>query len=276
VNDPHPAVRMASVETLIYLINIDKELAVRWFCKACADDLRIAASPRAALFFNHSFHSHFDQLSPIISKMVRSPLDDVTYEGAREATARWLFHGMLEQEVAECCQGTIPQRKGIADVTSYFMSDEKYREQCWELLLPLLDDPEKEVRDAANIMFRGDSLLSCKIDFTKAYIKSKSFCDHPSQLVDKLKDFPGSLLDLADVIFTLCEIFTSKLQKKSRDHSSSVVGVVSDVSSLLLRLYEQSPGTGNEQITNCCLDIWDELFEKRVGMVRELTNAIEK
>ena len=58
VNDPHPAVRMASIEALLPLLNIDKDLAVSWFSKACSEDLRVAASPLAVAFFNHTITSH--------------------------------------------------------------------------------------------------------------------------------------------------------------------------------------------------------------------------
>jgi hypothetical protein len=44
--------------------------------------------------------------------------------------------------------------------------------------------------------------------------------------------------------------------------------------SLLLRLYEQS----EEQYPDVacqCLDMWDTLFERRIGMTRELARAID-
>jgi len=62
VHDLHPVVRMAALEAIYPVLNIDKDLAVQWFCEACKDDLRIAASPHALHFFNYVFPSYSDQV----------------------------------------------------------------------------------------------------------------------------------------------------------------------------------------------------------------------
>jgi hypothetical protein len=278
VRDPHPAVRMASIEALLPVLNIDRDLAVVWFCEACKDDLRVAASPRAVLFFNYTVSSYFDRISPFIQAMVRSPLEEVAQEGAKEVTARWLFHGLFKQELVECRKGTIPQRKGVAQIASHFLNDEKYSARCQELLLPLLDDPEKDVRAETTNVFRIKTFPNESIskEFLKIYIRSKAFADDPSRIAYSLKEFSGSLVPLAEIIFVICEVFSTTLREKSREAGSRVPHTVSDVCSLLLRIYEQSQGSSNAEIANLCLDIWDMLFENRVGIIRELTRAIEK
>jgi hypothetical protein len=278
VKDPHPAVRMASIDALLPVLNIDKELAVVWFCNACADDLRVAASPKAVFFFNYTVSSHFGRIAPLIRAMVSSTLDEVSQEGAEEVTARWLFHGLFEHELGECRKGTVPQRKGVAQIAAHFLNDEKYAVRCEELLLPLLDDLEKDVRAETLNMFHSKDFPKESIvkEFLKKYIRSKAFADDPSRIVHSLENFPGSFVPLADIIFGICEVFSTTLREKSRDYGTPMPHTVSDVCSLLLRLYEQSQGSGKAEIADRCLDIWDMLFENRVGIVRELTKAIEK
>jgi len=103
-----------------------------------------------------------------------------------------------------------------------------------------------------------------------------AFADNPDRFVYILEDFPGSLLPLSEAIFTICEVFSTTLKEQSRNVGSVIPHAVSRTSSILLRLYEQAQTAENAQIANRCLDIWDMLFENRVGIVRELTNAIEK
>jgi len=279
VNDPHPAVRMASINTLLPVLNIDKDLAVAWFCKACESDLRVVASPRAVIFFNHTIESHFDQIAPIIRAMMRSPLDEVSQEGAKEVVARWLFYEMFEKELSECRKGSIPQRKGIAQIAASFVNNERYAERCQELLRPLFNDPEKGVRaETLKMMYRDilPNRLAKYSEFMKAYIRSATFTDDPSVIVHNLKDFSGSLIPLAEIIFAVCEVFSTTLREKSREAGSHVPYTTSQVCSLLLRLYEQAMGANSTEISNCCLDIWDMLFKSRVGMIQQLTSAIEK
>ena len=278
IQDPHPAVRMAAIEAIEPVLNIDKDLAVSWFCKACKDDLRVAASPRALRFFNYTVPSHIDQVGPIIQQMVFSPLDDVALQGARQVTARWLFQGLLQDEFNQCLQGTVPQRKGVASVTAQLIDDKKYSRQCRDLLLQFMNDPEKEVRDELRGIFRNRDLVTDTkyAAFVKDYIKSQAFADDPDHFVWSLRDLAGSLISVADAIFAVCEAFSTTLQEKTRDVGSLYPHMASEMSSILLRLYEQAQGKRSSQVADRCLDIWDLLFENRVGRAMELTKAIEQ
>ena len=278
IQDTHPAVRMAAIEAIEPALNIDKAMAVQWFCEACKDDLRVAASPRASQFFNYTVPSHIKQICPIIQQMAGSLLDDVALEGARQVTARWLFHGFFKKELAECSEGTVPQRKGVAKIAVYFQHDRKYSGQCRELLRHFINDPNKEVRDELRGMFRKDDLLNEPEyeTFLKEYIRSQAFADDPDSFVWDLKEFSGSLIHVAEAIFSVCEELSTTLKEKSCDISSPYPHAASEISSILLRLYEQAQGERNKQITDRCLDIWDMLFENRVGRAIELTSSIEK
>ena len=278
IQDPHPAVRMAAIEAIEPVLNIDKDLAVSWFCEACKDDLRVAASPRALSFFNYTVPSHIDQVYPIIQQMVFSPSDDVAVQGVRQVTARWLFHGFFENEFAKCRQGTTPQRKGVASVAAQLLHDRKYSRQCQDLLLQFMNDPEKEVRDEFRSLFRNKDFITDVeyAAFVKEYIRSQAFADDPDHFVWSLKDLAGSLIPVADAIFSVCEEFSTTLQEKNRDIGSRYPHMTSEMSSILLRLYEQAQGERNRQIAERCLDIWDLFFENRVGRTMKLTKAIEQ
>ena len=229
-------------------------------------------------FYNSTVPSHVDQVGPIIQQMVFSALDDVALQGARQVTARWLFHGFFEKEFAECLQGSIPQRKGVANVAAALLQDKKYSRQCQDLLRQFLNDPEKEVRDELRGMFRNKDLISDPeyAAFSKEYIESQAFADDPDHFVWALKDLAGSLIHVADAIFTVCEEFSTTLQEKTRDIGLRYPRMASEMSSILLRLYEQAQGERNRQIADRCLDIWDLFFENRVGRTMELTKSIEQ
>jgi len=210
--------------------------------------------------------------------MVVSPLEEVVQEGAEEVTARWLFYDMFAEELAMCRKGPTAQRKGVAQVACHFAHDARYAQRCHDLLIPLLDDLEKEVRNELSGLYGRGSLKHEAInkEFLQAYIKSKAFSDHPSQLVYSLEDVSGSLIPFGEIIFSICEVFSTTLQKQSRDYSLDTPHMVSKMCSLVLRLYEQSQGAGDSAVSERCLDIWDMLFENRVGVARELTAAIER
>ena len=278
VQDPHASVRMAATEAILPVLNIDKDLAVTWFCQACSRDTRVAAGRGGREFFNYTVQSHFGEIEPIIQQMIRSDRDDVVLDGACQVTARWLLDGFFEQELQDCQRGTVSQRKGVAQTAARFFSNKKYLSRCQDLLLPLLNDQEKEVRDQCfHIFHKTDFLHDDKLQlFIKEYIASQAFCDHPGRFVDVLKDVTGSLIPLSGAIFTICEVFSTTLQKKSRDFSSTIPHNISEILSVLLRLYEQASTTDNIELTNRCLDILDMLFQKRVGIINDLMKTIEQ
>lgn len=278
VQDPHPAVRMAAIKAIEPVLNIDRDLAVQWFYEACKDDLRIAASPRAIRFFNYIVPSHVDQVGPIIKRMAISSLDDVAKEGARQVTARWLFHGFFKKEFADCLKGKVAQRKGVANMATSLIYKKEYSIKCKKILSRSMNDPDKEVRDELRAMFRNRDLLNETeySKFIRRYIKSQAFADDPDHFVWNLKDFTGNLIPVAETIFAVCEVFSTTLQEKTRDISLGYPLLASEISSILLRLYEQAQSYRNPRIANQCMDIWDLLFENRVGRTIELTKAIEQ
>lgn len=278
IRDGNPAVRMAAANMLIPIINIDKDLAVEWFCEACNDELRAAASIDNTKFFNYTTPSHIKQLAPLLKEMASSEWEDVSEEGARQITARWLFTGFFELEFLSCQSGSIPQRKGVADAAAQLIWEDRYSEACIGILRPLLNDPEKDVRANVRRLFRTPKKVvdNSFEPFLLEYINSQTFADNPELFIWKMKDYTGPIIFLAETIFSICSIFCSTLQPKSREVGSSVPSAISDTIPMLLRLYESAISEENVKISNRCLDIWDSLFVKRVGFVWELSKALNK
>jgi len=108
--------------------------------------LRIAACEWAVEIFNSAIQSHDKQLSPIVLAMCRSDRDEVAQEGAEEVTARWLFHGMFENELAACRHGSAANRRGVAHIAAAFLAKDTYTERCREMLSSLFNDSDAKVR----------------------------------------------------------------------------------------------------------------------------------
>lgn len=278
VADPHPAVRAAGVEACLPVLNIDRPQAIEWFCKASNDDLRVAASRAGAYYFNCGMNLFCEKIAPIIRGMLASPYEDVAQEGAEEVTARWLFGGMFAEDLKACQQGSIPHRKGVAQVASHFVLQDEYTSRCQDLLVPLFDDPEKAVRQQTVHCLRDKGVFSIPnaSEFIGKYVHSQAYLDDPSPLFFAIEEHAGSLTPYSELILSICEVFCGSLRDASRDMATGVAADTHMIPPLLLRLYEQAQGQGDADTVNRCLDAWDLLFENRVGMTRELTVAIER
>jgi hypothetical protein len=278
VTDSHPVVRVAVVEACLPVLNIDRPQAIEWFCKASQGDLRVAASRAGVYYFNCGMSPFYEKMAPIIRGMLASPYEDVAQKGAEEVTARWLFGDMFAQDLKACQRGSIPHRKGAAQVASHFVLQDEYTSRCQDLLVPLFDDPEKAVRQQAVRCFRNKEVFSVPnaSEFIGKYVHSQAYLDDPSPLFFAIDEHAGSLMPYAELILSVCEVFCGSLRDASRDMATGVSADAHRIPPLLLRLYDQAQGQRDAHTVNRCVDAWDLLFENRVGMTRELTVAIER
>ena len=276
ISDHHPAVRIASINILLTIYNINPAQAVTWFCKLSKEDLRVPASKYAVDFFNHTILEFYDQLKPIALEMINASMEEVSTCGAELSTAYFLFHGLFEEEVELCRTGTAAQRKGVAKTAASFINDAKYTETCQKFLFPLLNDTDSEVRKETVFTF-GDIFFSSSkgVDFAKHVIQSKAFTDSAFRLIYDLNNFKGSLISCHPIILEICRVITTSLLESSKDYQSRFPYELEQISPLLLRLYEQAIEK-NSGIANRCLDAWDTLYEHRVGFTRSLTQSIDK
>jgi hypothetical protein len=278
VKDPHPAVRAAAVAICIPVLNIDRNMAVELFARACSGtDDRVAACYHARLFYNYAFHSHAEQISPVLLQMVQSSLEEVAKEGASQVYARWLFQGVLADPAGQCRRGTVPQRSGVAAALAELLVQEQYTDQCWPVLLEMLDDESAQVRKAAAKAFSRPAILDRPrgVEFALKFVTTAAFQDDPSPLLLLLEDHTGPVLPLADTIFAVCSAFAGPLAAASRDLSQGVAADAQAISPLLLRLYEQAQGQCRPELQRRCLDLWDRLLEQRVGFIRDLARQID-
>jgi hypothetical protein len=271
--DPHPSVRVAAVRMCLPILNLDRDFAIDCFYAASADDLRVAASRGAVYFFNTGMQSHRERLSSLIIEMLKAPQADVVQEGASEVAARWLFHNCFAKELKGCLQGGVPERKGLARTAAHFVAKREYFDKCKWIIEQLKDDEDKEVRESLLPLVRGTDLLQFSegVKLVRSFVDSKAFFDHPSYLIYGLKQHSGKLLPFSDVLFDICKQF---LKPDCDARAGESLGIAHEIVPILVRLHEQAGESKNTQVVSRCLDIWDAMFERRVGVVHELARAI--
>jgi len=112
--------------------------------------------------------------------------------------------------------------------------------------------------------------------FLEAYIRSRTFVGNQWVLMHAFATYTGSLLPMADLLMIIIKICAGPLLDASRDASSGTAHQVSEIGPLLVRLYEQAEGSGRSDIQQRCLDAWDVLLERRVGIARQLMTSIDR
>ena len=274
VEDEHPAVRIASLQAILPVVNIDEDYAVHLFTKAIHADPRVAASRHAIHFYNACMKNNLEQFTPIIIRMLESSLDEVVEYGAQEVAARWLFHDYFANEIDACIAGNESQRKGVANIAAHFIGDASHFKKCKILVDKLKNDESKDVRKKLSSLIYKDELFtsSQSIEFLVNFTDSLAFADDTTSLLYKLDKYSGDLLPFAKLLIAIGEHF---IKSKASDEGSEVLVDLHSYMPLMVRLYEQAKDIGEHDIEGMCLDIWDGMFEKRVGSVHEISKVID-
>jgi hypothetical protein len=277
ISDPHPVVRLAALEGCLSILAVHRDLAIDWFCTAVRDDLRVAAAPIGRYFFNAGFSTREERLGRIVRQMLACDEDDVVREGAREVAARWLLDGRFDEELESCLCGTVPQREGIADVTSQFLLEAEFTAKTSPLVAQLLNDDVASVRQHASQAFNNERVFSIPeaSAVLAEYVNSEAFADAPSPFLYAIGRHAGPLCPFSGVILKLCETFAMRLRERANGPRREFSADAHEIPPLLLRLYGEALQEGHPETLIRCLDAWDLLFQHRVGIVRDLSQAID-
>jgi hypothetical protein len=277
-NDKHPSVRMAVIEACLSIYHIDVEGAVKLFCRACADDPRVAACQMATYFFKSATPDYKERLIPLVDGMFLSEMRDVSYQGATEICARWIFYGFYETQMKACIIGSDAQRSGAAAVAAQLLSNPNYTEKCIYLLRQFVNDECSNVRQELSYLYRDSQVLANPYasSFLVEYINSKAFIDDPTSLLHALNEYSGPLSTFSEYIKSIACKFAGALKEEARDISTAIHHDVKTLVPLMLRLYEEALEIGKDDIIQLCLDCFDLIFENRIGHAIDFLKEIDK
>lgn len=274
--DEHLAVRVAATRFVGPVWKYDLQLAIQWLVTATKGDSRIAASREIVRLYNHGFPKCADQLIPVIRDMLNSTSDDVIEAGAGQVAARWLFFGLFKEEFAQCCHGSVAQRKGIANTFSQLVTETVYTDQCLPVVEGFMNDDEKAIRHQLSRILNHQRFFDSAWapDFLTKLIRSKAGQDDIDWLLWKLKDLPGSLEPFAEVLFVCSDATAQEFASPPANGSQRYMDIDSLVH-LLLRLYENASGPSKDSTRQKCLDVWDRLLQSRATVAWALTRGLD-
>ncbi len=167
VQDPSPAVRTCAVTALTAALNADRDVAVQLFLRLVeGTDDTLLATGYVDNFLHYALHTHLEELTPLLERMLTSSEPKVAEAGAVRACLIALSHEEALPLVQRCLTGSVTQRKGAATIFTHNISGASNRILCEEALIAFFSDESAQVREAASRCFQNFKEDSLK-DFTK-------------------------------------------------------------------------------------------------------------
>lgn len=272
VNDEHLAVNFSAIECIRSIMNIDREIATNWFFDLVRKDLRLVAQREAYDLFYHLFNSHTDTIKNIVLQMYESGYEDVSEVGARHIGNMNLLYDCFNDVIFQRINKTRVQKKGILSVAIDLLKRDTFHEKCKRIIELFIDEEEDFSGSFSEILYTGAVNVEEDLDFLVKLAASKSNQTFMPDFVDLIKESDLPIEVFKDIIFNLCQNIVENTQGEVYDIQSNLYGIAPELSQLIASLFDRTQD--NFEVNQRCLDMWDMMFEHRIGTIRELSQSI--
>ncbi|MBF2046554.1 MAG: hypothetical protein IGS54_04130 [Elainella sp. C42_A2020_010] len=256
VRDSSIAVRTCVAETLIAMLNYDRDLAVDLFLELCATEDMLCGTKTVEQFLYYALQTHFETLKPIIDRMLVSNLPKVVKVGARQACVASLGIEEAGSLASYCLSGTKAHRLAAAEIFVANLRSAHFREFYENTLIQLFNDSDAEVRsEATKCFFHFEEELEKYINLVNHFIQSPAFINNSHDLIWSLEKTSAKL---PESIYLVCDRFVADLVDE-HEGGKSILRDARSISLLLIRIYSQNDK--NQSLQSQCLDLIDRMVE---------------
>ncbi|MDU4861722.1 MAG: hypothetical protein E6356_11005 [Terrisporobacter othiniensis] len=271
VRDKNKSVRLAAIDCLCPIYNIEKEMAQKLIIDILNSDYRIATYSRCRKLVCLMYSTYKEELNLIIEKMFLSQDKDVCNMGASYVANfnikyNELGHLLYTEKLNK------NQKNGIISVAIGLFEQEKYKDKCEEILNLFLDE-DNDSGDLFNGLFydKKIDIIEDK-ELVHKILKGKISRRVLNYFIEYLEECNNGVLEFSEVILDLCRAVIENHKKEGENSAYRLYGVEANISNLIMSLYEKSIGI--DKLNEECLDILDLMFESGVGSLRRQLSSV--
>lgn len=165
------------------------------------------------------------------------------------------------------------QIKAILDMAVIYLKVNDYREVAKDIILAY-KSIDMDVEFPLSKMFY-DKYVDIKNDreFLREFMKTKVSRRTVRAFVHYLEENAVSIVDYTDIVIQLCKnILQMEIETLRKQW-----GIEDEISKLIILLYDETANSckmADKQIAYKCLDLWDIMFERQLGSVREVSRKL--
>ena len=257
VSDPDISVRVCAAEALTAMLNHDRDTAVQLFLELCdtQEDL-LLGTPPVERFLHYALQSHFEQLKPVLNRMLNSDLSEVAEAGARNSCCISLVIEQAKPLADHCLSGHEGHRLAAAEVFANNIRSAHFRQECKDALILLFNDPDEKVRaQSAKCFFdmEGEE-LSKYLDLVNQFISSAAFLNSFHDLIWAME---RTTARLPEIICMMCDRYITDLLEENSRNGKAFRTDINLICKLLMTSYSQS--SKQPELQSQCLNLIDRL-----------------
>ena len=163
--------------------------------------------------------------------------------------------------------------KAILDMAILYLDIGDYRELAKAIILRFINSSMDLEFPLAHIFNKEYIKLEDDKKFLQEIMGSRVSKKIVWSFTHYLEENALSIVDYADIIIKLCENILWMETEELRNQW----GIEDEISKLIISLYDETANSGKEadrEIAEKCLELWDIMFERQLGSVREISRKL--
>ncbi|MCI8862816.1 MAG: hypothetical protein HFI20_10090 [Lachnospiraceae bacterium] len=273
VFDENPAVRFAALYVLWPSYNIEREWAEEKIIKVYESDIRTASFHDSKNMFFRLYSKYKERVLKIIEKCFNDLDKELIEVGGHAVCEFYIQYGKFDNIMFHVETLTEEQIKAILEMAIIYLDIGDYRECAKAIILKFVNCNLDLEFPLVRIFSKEYIKLDDDKKFLQEIVGSKASKKIVWSFTHYLEENALSILDYADIIIELCENILWMETEELRNQW----GIEDEISKLIITLYDETANSRKEtdrKTAEKCLELWDIMFERQLGSVREISRKL--
>lgn len=273
VFDENPAVRFAVLYTLWPSYNIEREWAEEKIIKIYESDIRTASFHDSKNMFFRLYPKYKERVLKIIEKCFNNSDKELIEVGGHAVCEFYIQYGKFDNIMFHIESLNEEQIKAILNMAILYLHIGDYRELAKTVILRLININLDLEFPLIRIFSKEYIKLEEDRKFLQEIVCSKASKKIVWSFIHYLEENAVSIVDYTNIIIKLCENILWMETEELRNQW----GIEDEISKLIISLYDETANSekrDDKQTAEKCLELWDIMFEKQLGSVREISRKL--
>lgn len=269
LTDKNPEVCFATMYALYPSYNINKEWTEKNILHLYESDIRTTSFFNSNNMLFRLYSTYKEKVIKIVKNCFESEDQELIEIGGHTICEFYIHFKEFEKIVLSVEDKSEDQIKSILEMAILYLDISKYKEIAQKIILTY-KNTDIDLQFPLSKIFNKRYINSIHDkEFLKELMESRVSKKLVRAFVNYLEENTNSIILYKDIILQLCE---NILQMKLEDLKKQW-GLENDISKLIISLYDKTINT-DKQIADKCMDLWDIMFERQLGSVREISQKL--
>ena len=271
--DENPAVRYATLYALWPAYNIEREWAGEKIIEIYESDIRTASFRDSKNMFFRLYPKYKERVLKIIEKCFNDSDKELIEVGGHAVCEFYIQHGKFDNIMSNVGNLNEERIKAILDMAILYLGIGDYRELAKTIILRFININLDLEFPLIRIFSKEYIKLEEDKKFLQEIVGSKESKKIVWSFIHYLEENALSIVDYTNIIIKLCENILWMETEELRNQW----GIEDEISKLIISLYDETANSekrDDKQTAEKCLELWDIMFEKQLGSVREISRKL--